>query len=121
MPGIFNRAIFNDAIFNTAATSGAKYIGGGFIDLPTGRQRTKAELRREREKYGVIPEEAKKVIATVARREAYTPPQNAQHALKVALERRELIYRALYADMLREEIVRARNEEEEVALLLMLS
>jgi hypothetical protein len=89
--------------------------------LPTPRTRTKSEVKAERERLGIIPAKAQKVVEQVARQEHEEPENEWLPALHAALERKNIAYRALYAELLKQEIHRIQaQEEEEIALVLLM-
>ena len=91
---------------------------GGY-DLYTGRKKTAYEVRKDREKFGVIPKKVEKIIERVAVQYVDNQDSNYENMLHAALERQNQAYKALYLEVLRNKIAE-ELEEEEVTLLLML-
>jgi len=97
--------------------SGGAHYTGGWVDLPTGR-RTKEEIRESRERFGVIPKKAEVIIRRVVAKAIVEPEVN-QDDLIAAFNREAVAYKALYAELWKQELDR-QQEEEETILLLML-
>lgn len=114
-----------------------QYLGGGAYSFSEHRQ-SEAEKKSERERLGIIPAEVKRAVEVVARIEARNPIEALEngHAVEVLareLERDEIAWRDLYAELLRDELRRLIDKElahrmralideqdEEQAILLML-
>lgn len=96
----------------------AEQYSGGWFDPPTGKRKTKAQLRTEREEWGILPKKAKALIKRVAAQQIEEPDNS--DALIAAFERAELAYRAEYAIHYRREVERqlALMREEEEFLML---
>lgn len=90
---------------------------GGYFDLPTGRKKTKEQIRKERERFGIIPKKVAKVVARVAQR--IDDPDNAADALMEALQDEGLKYLERYVEFLKHEMKQRDDEEFAVAFLLM--
>jgi len=108
------------SIASPAPQGGARYVGG-WVDLPTGRKRSKKEWA---EALGLLPVKVQRVVVKVVE-EQQDEPDEAKwtQALHRALERKNIAYRALYAEILKQRlraIELERQEEEEVALLLLM-
>jgi hypothetical protein len=119
----------NDVVVATTAPS------GGIVDLGRNRRKkTKEELAAEREKFG-IPDEARIAIEEAARRQALAQEQSAQDEQKNFEElSRELTLRGIEWDVRyleamntlreklieqqREEVMKAKRDEEDVMYLL---
>lgn len=91
---------------------------GGWIDLPTGKRRTKKQVQEEREQWGILPKKAKNLIIRVAAQQIEELDNT--DALIAAFDRAELAYKAQYAELYRREIERrlALMREEEEFLML---
>lgn len=117
MIGGFQPLAFQPA-YQQVGSVGTPYYSGGWTDLPTGKRKTKKQLREEREKWGVIPKQAKVIIKRVAAQQ-YEAPDNTE-ALIAAFGRAELVYKTQYAALYRMEVERQlamMREEEEFILL----
>lgn len=88
---------------------------GGWLDLYTGRKKTRAELKKEREDFGIIPKKAKAIIERVALQIA--EPDDTE-ALIEAFDRATVAYRYQYAEYYRQEVARLLREEAEEFLML---
>jgi hypothetical protein len=117
MIGGFQPLAFQPA-YQQVGSVGTPHYSGGWTDLPTGKRKTKKQLREEREKWGVIPKQAKVIIKRVAAQQ-YEAPDNTE-ALIAAFGRAELAYKTQYAALYRMEVERQlamMREEEEFILL----
>lgn len=103
-------------------TPAVETYSGGWFDPPTGKRKTKAQLRLEREEWGVLPKKAKALIKRVAAQqvERIEPLDNTE-ALVAAFNRAEMAYReefrVLYLREIERQLAKMR-EEEEILLLL---
>jgi hypothetical protein len=96
---------------------------GGFAHLPTGRVRTRAEIAEARRRFGILPAKVQKVIARVVTDQADEPESKWLTALHAALERKNIAYRALYAEVLRDEFMaqaQAQRDDEDVLAMILL-
>ena len=91
---------------------------GGWIHIPTGRKRTKADVRKDREDWGVLPKKAKQVIQIAALQQIAEPDNT--DALIALFERADVAYKRQYEELLHREIERqlAMMAEEEEFILL---
>lgn len=92
---------------------------GGWFDVPTGRRKTAAGRRKEREEWGILPKKAKALIIRVAAQQVEEPDDSI--SLIAAFERAELAYKAQYAELFRTEVERQMaqmREDEELFILL---
>ena len=98
-------------------------VGGGFVDLPSGRRRTRKERDELREQLGIIPKKAAAIIKREALRQAPLV-DDADDAridrMVAAIERTGLKYRAIYEELLREQIALQMQDDEEAAVLLLM-
>lgn len=103
----------NRAPFIPQVTGG----GGWILEAPAGRGK-KERVREERERLGIIPKAVEKVIAKVVEQQIALPERNLDAALHRALERKNLAYKALYAEVVRLEMARQVEalESERIAL-----
>lgn len=91
-------------------------------DLPR-RERSREEISRDRERFGLIDDEAREAIAEVAARQAERDEQDEQKRfdeLYRELELRKIGFDARYLEALtamREEMVRRREEQQKLQLL----
>jgi len=85
---------------------------------PVRKRKTKQDVRKEREEWGIIAKKAKSLIIRVAAQQVEEPDNS--DALIAAFERAELAYRAEYAIHYRREVERqlALMREEEEFLML---
>ncbi len=119
--GIWAQTVWADGVWYEGPpippTPPAQQYSGGY-DIPTGRRKSKAKLRREREEWGVLPKKAKALIIHVAAQQV-EQPDNSPHLI-AAFERAELAYKAQYAILYQREVDRrlAMMREEEEFLLL---
>jgi len=103
-------------------TPAVETYSGGWFDTPARKRKTKAELRLEREEWGVLPKKAKALIRRVAAQqvERIEPLDNTE-ALVAAFNRAEMAYReefrVLYLREIERQLAKMR-EEEEILLLL---
>lgn len=124
MIGGFQPLAFQPAYQQVSGTpAGGMRPSGGWIDLPTGRRRTKKELQEERENWGILPKKAKELIKRVAAQQVEEPDTSEAdtNALIAAFERAELAYKAEFAVLYRREVGRRlaqMREDEEILLLL---
>lgn len=121
--GIFNPAIFNNAVFNTSSATPTAVVNysGGFAHLPSGRRKTREEVRAERERFGILPAKVQKVVAKVVREERDESLEQAVTALHAALERKNIAFRAHYAEAMKAQLRRRRDQEDEaIAIVLLL-
>lgn len=105
---------WGDAWGSTPTVVVAEGGGGGILHV--GRTRTREQVRAERERVGILPQRVQQVIRQVA---LETTPQNAEADLRCELEAANRTYKALYAEILRREMQRLQDDEEEALLLLM--
>lgn len=121
---VFDRAVFDPLVFDCGAAAVVESFSGGFLHLPTGRVRTREELTEARRRFGILPAKVQKVVAKVVADQRDEPDEAEwTRALHAALERKNLAYRALYAEVLRQEIralVALQREDEDVLALLLL-
>lgn len=120
------------AIVAAAAAAAAEPRGGGFTYADIGgRQRTPADIRRDRQRFGIIPPDAVKVIEDVAARQAEDLRLDEQQRLEELAGELRLVgieYQSTYLALLNQErqrrieiIRRARVEEEETSVMLLLA
>lgn len=97
--------------------------GGGYVDLPSGRRRTRKERDELREQLGIIPKKAAAIIKREALRQAPIV-DDADDAridrMVAAIERTGLKYRVIYEELLREQIALQMQDDEEAAVLLLM-
>lgn len=120
MAGIFNASVFNNAIFNTAEVAAEVFNrpAGWYPQAP--QWKTAEERREERERLGIIPKAAEKVIAQVAR--TLPPDKSLEKRLTAAIAAQKLRYRSAYLEIARLEIEKLRQEEDdEIAVLLLMN
>jgi len=122
--GIFNSGIFNRAIFNTAAVAQAETLGtGGYPQRRwTGYARSEKERKRVIERIEAqIRGPQKKAVAKVIARVVEQEPEDLSEVLLIQLEAEALKFKALYLDILREEVRRKeREDDDEVAILMLM-
>jgi len=124
MIGGFQPLAFQPAYQQVSGTpSGGAHYTGGWYDLPTGRRKSKKELRKEREAWGILPKEVQTVIKRVAVQYVEEPDTSEAdtEALILAFSRAELSYKAQYAELYRQQvqnILLQMKEDEEIFLLL---
>lgn len=111
-------AVIAQIIFDVMGLAVARG-GGGTHYTNIGRHRTDEDIRKAREKFGVIPKKVAKVIATVAKDHVEESDDSATDALIAALDAKTLVFRERYAEALLAKIARI-HEEEETALALLL-
>lgn len=102
-----------------SGTPAVEQYSGGWFDHPTGKRKTKAQLRAEREEWGILPKKAKALIKRVAAQQIEEPDNT--EALIAAFNRAEMSYKAQYAELYRMEVERRlaqMREDEEIFLLL---
>lgn len=116
-------------------TNATRAVSMGDFWWITNRRQTKEEVERERERMGIIPKRAKKIIKRVAREAVADAEAIKVQRLIAELEAAHLQYEAWYAELLQkrydkllhEEIKRLmqlemrKSDEEEIALLMLLA
>jgi hypothetical protein len=125
--GIFNRAIFNDAIFNTAAAAAVtpERNAGGYGAFWAGHVKTKKERQEAIERIeaqirGPQKKAVAKAIVKVADQALEREADAFREILVLELEAQSLRYQAQYLKLLREEVRRQREQDDEVALLMLM-
>ena len=101
-----------------AATGGAVY-SGGWIDLPTGRNKKK-HVDEERERLGIVPKKAQAIIKKVVAAQIVAPRPDGDVALREAFMRANYAYQALYAEFYRQELQKQRDRDDEETFLLLM-
>lgn len=91
---------------------------GGFFDLPAKPRKSKADLRKEREEWGILPKKAKAIIKRVAAQQVEEPDNT--EALIQAFERASVAYLQQYEALFRQEVLRIQREQEEEEIFLLL-
>lgn len=120
--GVWAQTVWADGVWYEPSSQPAQQYSGGWFDPPTGKRKTKAQLRLEREEWGVLPKKAKALIKRVAAQqvERIEPLDNTE-ALVAAFNRAEMAYReefrVLYLREVERQLAKMR-EEEEILLLL---
>lgn len=101
----------------------SQFYSGGYVDLPTGRRRTKRERDELREELGILPKKVAAIIKKEAKKQAprLDDADDAKTDKLIAeLERIGQQYKAMYADLLREQIRQEMRDEEEAEFLLLM-
>lgn len=101
-------------------------VSGRWLNVPTGR-RSRKEIQAARERFGVIPKAVEKIINRVAVEQHAEPDDSVQvEALIAALERKNQVYKDLYAEVLKKQIraeaeraLMARDDEDLIFALLL--
>ena len=104
------------------ATAVTQAYSGGYVDLPTGRRRSRDERDKQREELGIIPKKAAAVIVKEAKKQApiLDDADDARiDRLIAAIEAVGLKYRVAYEELLREQIRQEMQDEEDAMLLLL--
>ena len=117
MIGGFQVGPFQPA-YQQVGTAAVVQNSGGWFDTPTGKRRSKRDVRTEREQWGILPKKAKELIIRVAAQQIEEPDNT--EALVAAFQRAEMAYKFQYETLLRREIERQlamMREEEEFMIL----
>ncbi len=111
---VFDGAVFDSVVFDTGAVVVQQQPSGGWVLPLPGKSRKR--VHEERIALGILPEPVQEVVRALT---PTTTIQEAPDRLLAALERQNIEFKALYAEVLRQEIAR-QAEEEEVAILLLM-
>ena len=98
-------------------------FSGGYVDLPTGRRRTRRERDELREELGILPKKVAAIIKKEAKKQAprLDDADDAKTDKLIAeLEHIGQQYKAMYADLLREQIRQEMQDDDEAAMLLLM-
>lgn len=98
-------------------------FSGGYIHLPTGRRRTRRERDELREELGILPKKVAAIIKQEAKKQApkLDDADDARTDRLIAqIERTGQQYKAMYADLLREQIRQEMQDDDEAAMLLLM-
>ena len=109
--------------YTPAVSPATQFYSGGYVDLPTGRRRTKRERDELREELGILPKKVAAIIKKEAKKQAprLDDADDAKTDKLIAeLERIGQQYKAMYADLLREQIRQEMRGEEEAEFLLLM-
>lgn len=96
---------------------------GGWLDLPTGKRRTRRERDELREELGILPKKVAAIIKQEAKKQApkLDDADDARTDRLIAqIERTGQQYKAMYADLLREQIRQEMQDDDEAAMLLLM-
>lgn len=118
----FQRNAFQSNAFQTEGPRASvpivpDFYSGGY-DLPARKRKTKADLRREREEWGILPKKAKAIIQRVAVQHVEEPDNT--EALIQAFERASVAYLQQYEALFRQEVLRIQREQEEEEIFMLL-
>lgn len=106
---------WGDAWGAVAAATEIERAYGGFIAPARDHQK---RIKQERERLGILPQRVQQAIRQVAL-EHVTEPDGAEEDLRRAIEAANRTYKALYAELLRQEMKRLQDDEEDAIFLLM--
>lgn len=118
---------WGDAFGGSGSTPAAPAVpgySGGFLDAPARKNRKQERIQAiERHLRGEVPQRVARTIARVAEQQISEPVDDLDERLERALERQNVKLRALYAELLHQQIQRIqreRQDDEDIALLLLL-
>lgn len=118
--GVWAQTVWGEGVWfeGSQPTPSTDQYSGGFFDLPAKPRKTKAELRKEREEWGILPKKAKAIIQRVAAQQ-FDEPDNTD-ALILAFERAHVAYLQQYEAFFRQEALRIQREQEEEEIFMLL-
>lgn len=119
--GVWAQTVWADGVWYEPSSQPAQQYSGGWFDTTARKRKTKAELRLEREEWGVLPKKAKALIKRVAAQQVEIEEPDNTEALIAAFNRAELAFKAEFRILYQREVERQlakMREEEEILLLL---